>query len=70
MTNPLITALASVTAQEAKMEADKLEGYCDGMAGKMQPGRSVAYRRACDDGAADAGMLEFVAEWKRRNATS
>jgi hypothetical protein len=71
MTHPLIDTLNRITQQEARMtdEAnDRREGYCDGMAGKCQYGRSVAYASAAQDGEDDFCMLENVAEWKRRAA--
>ena len=71
MTNPLIDTLDRITQQEARMDDeanDRREGYCDGMAGKCQHGRSVAYATAAQDGEDDFSMLENVAEWKRRAA--
>ena len=71
MTNPLSRHLAETLERENAMteEAnDMREGYCDGLAGKRQEGRSIAYRDACDDGAFDLRMMAMVAEWKRRAA--
>jgi hypothetical protein len=72
MTNPLITALHSITKQEASMtdEAqDHLEGYCDGMSDHpMQMFRSREYNGGYFDGADDDLMLTYVTEWKRRAA--
>jgi hypothetical protein len=47
---------------------DRREGYCDGLAGKRQSGRSTEYRDACDDGAFDKQMMAMVGEWQRRAA--
>ena len=85
MTNPLIRILNRTLEREKRMtdeditaaldEAlgdanDRREGYCDGLAGKRQTGRSIEYRDACDDGAFDRQMMAMVGEWQRRAAIS
>jgi hypothetical protein len=67
--NPPISILNSAIEREAMTdETDRREGYCDGLAGKRQQGRSITYRDANDDGAHDLQMSAMVAEWKRRAA--
>lgn len=71
MTHPLIRILNRITQQEQTMteEAnDRLEGYCDGIAGHHQPDRSPEYRDAREDGDFDRQMLAMAAEMKRRAA--
>lgn len=63
--------LDSIARKEAAMDDeanDRREGYCDGMAGKRQTGRSADYNQASKDGAMDVLMLASVNEWKRRAA--
>ena len=71
MTHPLIRTLTRITEMEARMDDeanDRREGYCDGMAGKRQRGRSKVYRESFEDGRCDEAKLRGVAERKRRAA--